>query len=77
MRDIEGNYRALLAVTNALNSQRDTDGLWRVIIEQIKKVVPWERAGVTLYSAESDSFREQAVRWAGSMSTGAYTCARI
>jgi formate hydrogenlyase transcriptional activator len=57
MRDIEGNYRALLAVTNALNSQRDTDGLWRVITEQIKKVVPWERAGVTLYSAESDSFR--------------------
>lgn len=57
MRDIEGNYRALLAVTNALNSQRDTDGLWRVITEQIKKVVPWDRAGVTLYSAESDSFR--------------------
>jgi formate hydrogenlyase transcriptional activator len=57
MRDSEGNYRALLAVTNALNSQRDTDGLWRVITEQIKKVVPWERAGVTLYSKESDSFR--------------------
>ena len=57
MRDIEGSYRALLAVTNALNSQRDTDGLWRVITEQIKKVVPWDRAGVTLYNAESDSFR--------------------
>jgi formate hydrogenlyase transcriptional activator len=57
MRDIEGNYRALLAVTNALNSQRDTDGLWHVITEQIKKVVPWDRAGVTLYNAESDSFR--------------------
>ena len=57
MRDIEGSYRALLAVTNALNSQRDTDGLWHVITEQIKKVVPWDRAGVTLYSAESDSFR--------------------
>jgi formate hydrogenlyase transcriptional activator len=57
MRNIEGSYRALLAVTNALNSQRDTDGLWHVITEQIKKVVPWERAGVTLYSAESDSFR--------------------
>ena len=55
MRNIEGSYRALLAVTNALNSQRDTDGLWHVITEQIKKVVPWERAGVTLYSAESDS----------------------
>ena len=57
MRNIEGSYRALLAVTNALNSQRDTDGLWHVITEQIKKVVPWDRAGVTLYSAESDSFR--------------------
>ena len=57
MRDIEGNYRALLAVTNALNSQRDTDGLWRAITEQIKTVLPWERAGITLYRAESDSFQ--------------------
>jgi formate hydrogenlyase transcriptional activator len=57
MRDIEGSYRALLAVTNALNSHRDTDSLWHVITEQIKRVVPWDRAGVTLYNVESDSFR--------------------
>lgn len=67
MRDIEGGYRALLAVTNVLNSQRDTDSLWRAITEHIKQVVPWERAGVTLYGPESDSFRFYAVET--SMST--------
>ncbi len=61
MRDDEGSYRALLAVTNVLNSQRDTDSLWRAITEQIRQVLPWERAGVTLYNAESDSFRFYAV----------------
>ena len=61
MRDVEGSYRALLAVTNVLNSQRDTDSLWRAIAEQIRKVLPWERAGVTLYSPETDSFRFYAV----------------
>ncbi|HXF93727.1 MAG TPA: sigma 54-interacting transcriptional regulator [Nitrospiraceae bacterium] len=61
MKDIEGGYRALLAVTNVLNSQRDTDSLWRAITEQIKKVVPWERAGITLYRPETDSFRFYAV----------------
>ncbi|MEO5956285.1 MAG: sigma 54-interacting transcriptional regulator [Nitrospiraceae bacterium] len=67
MRDIEGSYRALLEVTNVLNSQRDTDSLWRAITEQIKQVVPWDRAGITLYSPESDSFRFYAVET--SMST--------
>lgn len=67
MKDIEGGYRALLAVTNVLNSQRDTDSLWRAITEQIKQVVPWERAGITLYAPESDSFRFYALET--SMST--------
>ncbi|HLZ33146.1 MAG TPA: sigma 54-interacting transcriptional regulator [Nitrospira sp.] len=61
MRDIENSYRALLAVTNVLNSQRDTDSLWRAITKQIRKVLPWDRAGVTLYHPESDSFRFYAV----------------
>lgn len=61
MRDVEGSYRALLAVTNVLNSQRDTDSLWRAITEQIRQVVQWERAGVTLYNPETDSFRFYAV----------------
>jgi formate hydrogenlyase transcriptional activator len=61
MGNIEGGYRALLAVTNVLNSQRDTDSLWRAITEQIKHVVPWERAGITLYYPESDSFRFHAL----------------
>lgn len=55
------NYRAVLEVTNVLNSQRDTDSLWRAITEQIKRVVPWERAGITLYRPDTDSFRFYAV----------------
>lgn len=61
MRDVEGSYRALLAVTNVLNSQRDTDSLWRAITEQIRQVLPWERAGITLYNPDTDSFRFYAV----------------
>ena len=40
MQDLDGSYRALLAVTNVLNSQRDTDSLWRAITEQIRKGGP-------------------------------------
>lgn len=61
MRDVEGSYRALLAVTNVLNSQRDTDSLWRAITEQIGKVLPWERAGITLFNPDTDSFQFYAV----------------
>lgn len=61
MQDLDGSYRALLAVTNVLNSQRDTDSLWRAITEQIRKVLPWERAGITLYNPDTDSFRFYAV----------------
>jgi formate hydrogenlyase transcriptional activator len=61
VKDIEENYRALLAVTNILNQQRDTDSLWRAITEHIRQVVPWERAGITLYHQESDSFRFYAL----------------
>ena len=53
----EQTYRALLAVTNVLNSQRDIDSLWHAIGEHIRKVLPWERAGVTLYHAATDSFQ--------------------
>jgi formate hydrogenlyase transcriptional activator len=61
MNRADFNYRILLEVTNVLNSQHDTDSLWRAITEQIKQITPWERAGVTLYDAESDSFRFYAV----------------
>jgi formate hydrogenlyase transcriptional activator len=50
-----------LAVTNILNQQRDTDSLWRAITEHIRQVVPWERAGITLYDRDSDSFRFYAL----------------
>lgn len=58
---IQGNYRALLAVTNVLNSQRDTDSLWPAITKQIRNVLPWERAGITLYHPDADCFRFYAV----------------
>ncbi len=55
------NYETLLEVTNALNSQRDIESLWRVIADQIQKVIPWDRAGITLYEPNTDSFRFYAV----------------
>ncbi len=54
-------YRALLEVTNILNSQRNTEGLWKAITAHIKKVIPWERAGITLYQPDLDAFRFYAV----------------
>lgn len=55
------SYRELLAVTNVLNSQRDTDSLWHAIAEQIRQVLPWERAGITLYHPSTESFRFYAL----------------
>src|SRR3989442_8779820 len=55
------SYRILLEVTNVLKSQDDTDSLWSAIAEQIKQIIPWERAGVTWYDANSDCFRFYAV----------------
>ena len=61
MRNIDLNYRTLLSVTNVLNSQRNLQGLFRAITEQLAKVVRWERAGVTVYDTQSDAFRFYAV----------------
>jgi formate hydrogenlyase transcriptional activator len=55
------NFETLLEVTNALNSQRDIESLWRVIADQIRKVIPWDRAGITLYEPSIDAFRFYAV----------------
>ena len=55
------NFETLLEVTNALNSQRDIESLWRVIADQIQKVIPWDRAGITLYESTTDAFRFYAV----------------
>ncbi|GJL52657.1 MAG: hypothetical protein NPIRA01_38840 [Nitrospirales bacterium] len=54
-------YRKLLVVSNILNSQRDTESFWRAITTNIKDIIAWERAGITLYDAELDSFRFYAV----------------
>jgi formate hydrogenlyase transcriptional activator len=55
------NLETLLEVTNALNSQRDLESLWQVIADQIQKVIPWDRAGITLYEPANDHFRFYAV----------------
>ena len=54
-------YQTLLEVTNILNSQRNSEDLWKAITGYIKKVVPWERAGITLYHHDLDAFRFYAV----------------
>lgn len=54
-------YRTLLEVTNILNSQRNTEGLWKAITGHIKQVISWERAGITLYHSDIDAFRFYAV----------------
>ncbi len=54
-------YRTLLEVTNILNSQRDTESLWKAITGHIKQIVPWERAEITLYHEDLDAFRFYAV----------------
>ena len=54
-------YQTLLEVSNVLNCQRDTKSLWKAITGYIKQVIPWERAGITLYHSDIDAFRFYAV----------------
>jgi formate hydrogenlyase transcriptional activator len=61
MRDIEGSYRALAIITEVLSSERELMSLWHTIIQQLKKVLPCERAGVTLYQPQTDAFRFYAM----------------
>ena len=61
MRRAELSFETLLEVTNVLNSQRDLESLWQVIAEQIHAVIPWDRAGITLYEPASNTFRFYAV----------------
>src|SRR5512146_249353 len=61
MTEIYRRYRALLEVSNVLNSQREMESLWQACAERIKEVVPWERAGVLLYVPQEDGFRFHAL----------------
>ncbi len=54
-------YQTLLEVSNALICQRDTESFWKTITGHIKQVIPWERAGITLYHSDIDAFRFYAV----------------
>lgn len=64
MGKTELSYEILLEVTNVLNSQRDTESLWRVITGAIRRVISWERAGLTLYDPKHEGFRFYAVETA-------------
>lgn len=61
MTRVEANYRTLLAVANVLNSQRDSQSLFQAITEELQRVVPCERAAITVYAAELDAFRFYAM----------------
>ena len=61
MSRAELNYEILLELTNVLTSQRDTESLWQAIARQIRRVVPWDRAGIVLYDRDVDAFRFYAV----------------
>lgn len=61
MTEVYRRYRALLEISNVLNSQREMDSLWQACTERIKEVVPWERAGVLIYTLEEDGFRFHAL----------------
>jgi len=54
-------YQTLLEVSNILNSQRNSESLWKAITGHIKQVIPWERAGITLYHPDQDAFLFYAV----------------
>jgi len=53
----EDRYRTLLEINNAIVSNLDKDRLFKAIAEQIKKVLPFDRAGITLYDPARDCFR--------------------
>lgn len=61
MSRAELNYEILLEVTNVLNSQRDSESLWKEITRQIQRVVSWDRAGILLFDGQQDAFRFYAV----------------
>jgi formate hydrogenlyase transcriptional activator len=61
MSRAELNYEILLELTNVLTSQRDTESLWQAIAGHIRRIVPWDRAGIVLYDRDVDAFRFYAV----------------
>jgi len=61
MSRAELNYEILLELTNVLTSQRDTESLWQAIAGHIRRIVPWDRAGIVLYDRAADAFRFYAV----------------
>ena len=56
MSRAELNYATLLELTSLLSSQRNTESLWHAIAEHIRRVVPWDRAGIVLYDRDVDAF---------------------
>lgn len=57
MTEIEDRYRTLFEIGSAIVSNLDKDRLFKTIAEQIRKIVPVDRAAITLYDPIRDSFR--------------------
>ncbi|MBI1823756.1 MAG: sigma 54-interacting transcriptional regulator [Nitrospirae bacterium] len=53
----EDRYRTLLEISNAIVSNLDKDHLFKAISEQVKKILPFDRTGITLYNPALDSFK--------------------
>ena len=52
----ENRYRTLLEIGNAIVSNLEKDLLFKAIAEQIKKVLTFDRTGITIYNPLRDSF---------------------
>ena len=60
-RDALARYRALLEVNNAIITNLTEDLLLRSISSALARLIPFDRCAITLYKAESSSFRFLAV----------------
>ncbi len=61
LRKSEERWRTLLEINNAIITNLSQDELLRSIVEALRRVVPFERAALTLYLPEKRAFRFVAI----------------
>jgi formate hydrogenlyase transcriptional activator len=61
LRKSEERYRSLLEINNAIITNLTEEALLRSVSEILRRLVPFDRAAVTLYLPEKDVFRYLAV----------------
>ena len=57
LRKSEERWRMLLEINNAIITYLTPGALLHAVTENLRRVVPFERAGLSLYVAESETFR--------------------